>query len=67
MFRDNAVFLDRAARYLLHPPAMLTLGYHPVGRVGRSTRRWRTKAERLERLAWVRRRIAEEWPTWSGR
>lgn len=47
---------DRALRvhtYLTFPPSELALGFRPSARTGRSTRKWRTKREKSERLAWA--------------
>ena len=53
---------DRALRvhtYLTFPPSELALGYRPSARTGRSTRKWRTKREKRERMAWVEARLAD--------
>jgi len=53
---DDPHNLRRAAAYLERNPAEAALGYRPVGRAGRSTRWWRTKRERQERMravAWL--------------
>lgn len=58
--------LDRASNlyeYLRRPPAETALGHRVIGRPGRSTRKWRTKAERRDRMAWVKERIREIWPS----
>lgn len=62
LFADNPVFLERAAAYLKRYPSQIALGYTPIGRVGRSTRKWKTKTEKRERMAWVKERIKALWP-----
>ncbi len=56
-FSDDVAFLQRATLYLQHYPSHLALGWTPIGRVGRSTRKWRTKREKRERFAWVAARL----------
>lgn len=56
-FRDQAHLLRLAAAYIELPPAKIALGREPAGRVGRSTRKWRTKRERRERMAGVAARL----------
>jgi hypothetical protein len=69
LFGDSVKALKRATVYLTVYPSTRALGRVPIGRVGRSTRKWRTKRERTDRMAWVAERIKELWPNWmkSGR
>jgi hypothetical protein len=57
LFFDNDSVLARAAAYLVHHPALDALGFIPQGRVGRSTRKWKTKREQRERMADVAARL----------
>jgi hypothetical protein len=58
LFLDNPAFLRAAADYLYSYPAAAALGGSPpAGRVGRATRKWRTKREMRERLTWVVERL----------
>ncbi len=54
--RDNPGRVERLLSYLTAPPAVETLGM-TFGRVGRSTRKWRTKRERRERMDFVATRL----------
>jgi hypothetical protein len=54
--RDNVARAERLAEYLGSPPAEDVLG-RVYGRVGRSTRKWRTKRERRDRMAFVAGRL----------
>lgn len=58
--------VERARRlydYLASPPAARALGFTPSARVGRSTRKWKTKTEKRERMAFVTERIQVLWPS----
>jgi hypothetical protein len=57
--RDRAFYANRAEVYLTSPPAPRALGRRVQGRPGRSTRKWRTKRERKERMEWVAARFRE--------
>jgi len=59
-FRDLATRLQRAHLYLSHTPVFKALGWIPVGRVGRVTRKWKTKTEKRERLREVALRLQAE-------
>jgi hypothetical protein len=48
--RDSAALADAAALYLRTHPAACALRRPVLGRVGRVTRRWRTKCERRDRM-----------------
>lgn len=63
LFGDDPVLLERAAAYLRNYPSMQALGTIHRGRTGRSTRKWRTKTERRDRMAWVKERIKQLWPS----
>lgn len=60
---DNADRAWRLHQYLIAPPASRALGFTPVARLGRSTRKWKTKREKHERMAFVNERIKELWPS----
>lgn len=57
--RDSATNALRLHDYLLIAPAVVALGRQVYGRIGRATRKWRTKRERRERLAWVAEKVVE--------
>lgn len=57
--RDVADRGWRAYAYLTSAPAALALGFAPKGRPGRSTRKWRTKTEKRERMEFVKLRFKE--------
>lgn len=59
LFQDDPLLLERAAAYLRNPPVLAALGERRFGRVGRSTRKWRTKREKKERMAWVDARLRQ--------
>jgi len=59
VFRDDPALLARAAGYLREDLATSAIGRVCVGRTGRSTRKWRTKREQRERMAWVVHRLAD--------
>lgn len=63
LLRDDPEACRRASLHLTLPPAKSALGYQPIGRPGRSTRKWRTKTERRDRMAWVKERIKQLWPS----
>jgi hypothetical protein len=54
--RDDVARAKRLAEYLCDPPAAYVLGY-VCGRVGRATRKWRTKRERRDRMVFVAARL----------
>jgi hypothetical protein len=55
-FRDDPEKFRRAALYLMRNPAVDAVGFR-YGRVGGSTRKWRTKRERRERMREVASRL----------
>lgn len=57
--RDSPEIAERLAIYLRYPPAESALGFTPQARPGRSSRKWRTKREKKERMAWVQQRLIE--------
>lgn len=57
--RDKVETLCRLALYLQYPTSVHALGFTPKGRVGRSTRKWKTKREKMERMAIVNARLRE--------
>lgn len=56
---DNAERAQRMLTYLTHCPVEQALGRKVFGRPGRVVRKWRTKRERNERLAWCKARLKE--------
>jgi len=64
MIRDQVRRAYRLHCYIAMPPAVTALNtpYNDgkrYGRPGRATRKWRTKREKLERLAWVEARLRD--------
>lgn len=56
---DDPERARRLTEYLELYPAMIALGFIPVARAGRSTRKWKTKREKLERKAFVNERLRQ--------
>lgn len=63
--RDDHARAQRAHLYLANPPAAHALGHTPVGRTGRATRKWRTKREKKERIAWAEKQLRERGYTFG--
>jgi hypothetical protein len=59
LFQDDPILLERAAYYLRNHPVETAIGEKRFGRPGRVTRKWRTKREKRERMAWVEARLRE--------
>lgn len=53
--------------YLTEPPAVFALGTQVYGRVGRVTRKWKTKREKAERLAAVAEMLRNDKAYYEGR
>lgn len=51
--RDDSRRAGRMADFLLTPPATIALDRRIYGRPGRVSRRWRTKREKVERMALI--------------
>jgi len=58
-FQDNPEYLAAAADYLRANPVQRVFGEQRFGRTGRVTRKWRTKREKRERMAWVEARLRQ--------
>lgn len=57
LLRDDPARARSAYAYLDAAPSLVALGFEPNARAGRSTRKWRTKREKRERMAWVAARL----------
>lgn len=51
--RDNTGRAAKVLEFLMYPPAVAALGREVYGRPGRVTRKWRTKKEKIDRMATV--------------
>jgi len=65
--RDQPRRAERLLEFLTYPPAVAALKRQVYGRLGRVTRKWKTKKERAERMAAVRELLKADKAYYEGR
>ena len=65
--RDQPRRAERLLGFLTYPPAVSALKRQVYGRLGRVTRKWKTKKERTERMAAVRELLKADKAYYKGR
>ena len=65
--RDNIRRAQRVVEYLTEPPAVFALRRQVYGRIGRVTRKWKTKREKAERMAALANILKADKAYYEGR